>query len=53
MSNLDKVIVTDCDGVLMNWEYAFNVWMHQQGHTLAPKGETKYDMGDRYGLHPI
>lgn len=52
MSNLDKVIVTDCDGVLMNWEYAFNVWMHQQGHTLAPKGETKYDMGDRYGLHP-
>lgn len=50
INNLNKVILTDCDGVLMNWEYAMNVWMQSQGYEMIDGGETCYDMGDRYGL---
>ena len=50
MSNLNKVILTDCDGVLMNWEYAFNVWIQSHGYEMVKGGESHYDMGDRYGL---
>jgi len=50
INNLNKVILTDCDGVLMNWEYAMNVWMKSQGYEMIDGGETCYDMGDRYGL---
>jgi len=50
MDNLNKVILTDCDGVLMNWEYAFNVWMQSHGYEMVDGGEECYDMGDRYGL---
>lgn len=49
IDNLNKVILTDCDGVLMNWEYAFTVWMEQHGFEV--KGDpTAYDIGKRYGL---
>lgn len=50
LNNMNKVILTDCDGVLMNWEYAFNVWMHTQGYKMVEGGGAHYDMGDRYGL---
>ena len=50
MNNFDKVILTDCDGVLMNWEYAFNVWIQRQGFKMVKGGENHYDMGLRYGL---
>ena len=50
LNNLDKVILTDCDGVLMNWEYAMNVWMQSQGYEIVNDGQQHYDMGDRYDL---
>lgn len=50
LNNLNKVILTDCDGVLMNWEYAMNVWMQSQGYKIVENGQEHYDMGDRYGL---
>ena len=50
LNNLDKVILTDCDGVLMNWEYAMNVWMQSQGYEIVDNGQEHYDMGDRYDL---
>ena len=50
LNNLDKVILTDCDGVLMNWEYAMNVWMQSQGYEIVEDGQEYYDMGDRYDL---
>lgn len=50
MSFMDKVILTDCDGCLLNWEYAFNVWMERHGHKLVAGNETHYDMGVRYGI---
>lgn len=49
INNTNKVILTDCDGVLLNWEYAFKVWMEQYGYTLK-KDNTEYDVSDRYGI---
>jgi hypothetical protein len=46
----DKKILIDCDGVLMNWEYAFNCWMEQRGYIIK-EGSVAYDMGERYGLY--
>lgn len=43
-------ILTDCDGVLLNWEYAFDTWMKRHGYELVPENKLAYDMGDRYGL---
>lgn len=49
MTNLNKVILTDCDGVLLNWEYAFSVWMERHNYTI--KGDPYvYDIGERYGI---
>jgi len=30
---MDKVIITDVDGVLLDWEAGFYRWMEQKGHT--------------------
>jgi len=43
-------ILTDVDGVLLNWEYAFNVWMQSHGYKERADIVNTYDMGDRYGL---
>lgn len=45
-----KVILTDADGVLLNWEYAFSCWMEQHGHTLVPDANLLYDIGERFGV---
>ena len=45
-----KVIVTDADGVLLNWEWAFEVWMEEHGHRIVPEHNKDYDMGLRYGI---
>ena len=45
-----KVILTDADGVLLNWEYAFSCWMQQHGHTEVENANWIYDIGERFGL---
>ena len=46
-----KVIVTDADGVLLNWEYAFECWMEEHGHRMDPnQSKNHYDMSVRYGI---
>lgn len=50
LNNMDRVILTDCDGVLLNWEYAFTVWMESRGFRKSPENPTAYDIGKRYGL---
>jgi hypothetical protein len=44
----NKIILTDADGVLLDWEYAFDVWMQQHGFTLLDS--LKYNIGKRYGI---
>tara|TARA_R110000868_G_scaffold140545_2_gene356287 strand:- start:3041 stop:3619 length:579 start_codon:yes stop_codon:yes gene_type:complete len=49
---MDKLILTDVDGVLLNWEYAFNIWMQRHGYKLG-KNANSYDMGERYDLTDV
>ena len=37
------LILTDCDGVLLNWENSFIKWMTEQGFIAEP-GNASYDM---------
>jgi len=46
----DSIILVDADGVLLNWEYAFAIWMEQHGFTKVPGSEFEYDIGRRYGI---
>ena len=46
----DKVILTDCDGVLLNWEYAFYVWAERHGYKCKPGSEKTYDLGERFDI---
>lgn len=46
----DKVILTDADGVLLDWEYAFNVWMEEHGFKIQEGGKLIYNIGRRYGI---
>ena len=46
----DRVLLVDADGVLLNWEYAFAIWMEQHGFERVPGSEFKYDIGERYNI---
>jgi len=46
----ESTILVDADGVLLNWEYAFNVWMEQHGFKKVEGGQFNYDIGDRYNI---
>ena len=48
--NLKKLILTDADGVLLDWEWAFNVWMQEHGFEEVPGSKLNYDMSMRYGI---
>jgi hypothetical protein len=45
-----NVILTDIDGVILDWEYAFSVWMQTHGHSKVEGGQYKYSIGKRYGI---
>lgn len=46
----NKIILTDADGVLLDWEYAFDVYMRQHGFNKTDGGNLKYNIGARYGI---
>jgi hypothetical protein len=46
----EKLIVVDADGVLLNWDYAFRVWMESRGHFRVAGHEHTYSIADRFGL---
>lgn len=45
-----KIILTDVDGVLLDWEEGFCVWMEHHGHEKVEGYQFKYNIGDRYGI---
>ena len=47
---MKKTILVDCDGVLTNWEYAFDIFMLEYGFKKVPDANLVYDIGARYGL---
>ncbi len=52
MNMRDKVILVDVDGVLLDWEYAFSMWMAKHGYEIVT-GPEDYHVGTRYGLTSI
>jgi FMN phosphatase YigB (HAD superfamily) len=45
----DKVILTDADGVLFDWGYAFDQWMKRHGYSIEGEPD-HYKISVRYGL---
>lgn len=50
MNEQNKVILTDADGCLLNWEYAFHVWVQQHGYKQIEEAADHYDMHVRYNV---
>jgi FMN phosphatase YigB (HAD superfamily) len=44
----EKLILVDCDGVLLDWQYSFYKWMEARGHT--PLSYDEYDMGKVFNM---
>jgi FMN phosphatase YigB (HAD superfamily) len=43
-------ILTDIDGVVLDWEEGFSVWMEHHGHALVDGYQFMYNIGERYGM---
>jgi FMN phosphatase YigB (HAD superfamily) len=46
----NKVILTDADGVILDWEWAFQVWMEEHGFHRQEGSQFIYSIGDQYGI---
>ncbi len=44
----DKLILTDADGVLLDWEWAFSVWMREKGYTMTEGAKRSYYLHEHY-----
>jgi hypothetical protein len=45
-----KLILVDADGVLLDWEFAFSIWMEEHGFVKQGRHQFEYDIGTRYGI---
>ena len=45
---MNNVILTDVDGVLLNWFHSFRQWMKLKGYEV--KNMSEYDVGGIYGI---
>jgi len=61
MPTSNRIILTDVDGVLLEWEHHFTKWMLQRTlfdergaryhpYRLLPNKENTYEMADRFGI---
>ena len=61
MPTSNRIILTDVDGVLLEWEYHFTKWMLQKTlfddrgaryhpHRLLPDKQNTYEMAERFGV---
>jgi len=46
----EKLILTDCDGVILDWEYAFTQWMIRHGYKCNGC-EDSYDIHTRFNIN--
>ena len=45
----DKLILTDIDGVCLDWEYGFDNWMSRHGYRIAD--DSDYQMSVKYDIN--
>jgi hypothetical protein len=45
---MNKLILTDADGVILDWEWAFSVWMREKGYTMVDSAKTSYYLHEHY-----
>ena len=45
-----KKIISDCDGVLLDWAFAFDVWMAEQGYQKLPEADQHFSQTLRYAI---
>jgi hypothetical protein len=50
MELCERLILTDCDGVILDWNSQFHTWVTKKGHKMVPGGDEQYRIGYRYGL---
>jgi FMN phosphatase YigB (HAD superfamily) len=50
MTDKSKIILTDIDGVVLNWEYAFGEYMEFQGHQPVEGHNKYYSVRQKYNL---
>ena len=48
-----SIILTDCDGVLLNWRDPFDAWMMREKGIFATGDVRVYDQADRYNMPDI
>ncbi len=53
MPTSNRIILTDVDGVLLQWEKHFAEWMDMRGFELRPDYEKVYSMEERYGIKKV
>ncbi len=46
-----QVILTDCDGVLVNWLYSFNKWLEEMGHCV--QDASTYNLSEKYCISEV
>lgn len=50
MQHNPKIILTDCDGVLLDWTHTFREWMSARGLVQKPDAEEYYSVHDQFGI---
>jgi beta-phosphoglucomutase-like phosphatase (HAD superfamily) len=46
----EKIILTDADGVLVDWNTAFDKFMARHGHPRVPETDTEYNISLRHNV---
>ena len=49
----NRIILTDVDGVLLEWEFHFTKWMVSRGYKLKENFKSEYDMQKRFADHNV
>lgn len=44
----EKIILTDSDGVILDWEWAFRIWMQERGYRINEAAKTSYSIHHHY-----
>lgn len=50
---MEKIILTDCDGVLLDWFNTFDQYMSDKGLPMIPGTEDSYVLAQRHGISDL